>query len=247
MSNFDYRTLSKRLATPFSLSDTARQAVKLLGEDWHAESGYWGATGEITTLDGARFIVGVDHEGDLYVHADKRAEPTSLTEYFDCTSAFDGLEEVAKRVVALILDIDEATPPVPTRGAPTTGAPRPSRTAQGTSERQAMIKIFCGECDALYGLRADGNFQCDGCRRLLSPEGIDLDSGEVWVVNAAGTLGRGTDPIASIEGMELAMDGYTDCDNDSYGELAALRQFREHVSGLQLALYAGLPYPRATL
>ncbi|MFJ6722365.1 hypothetical protein [Streptomyces sp. NPDC091259] len=54
------------------------------------------ATGEITTRDGARFIVGVDYEGDLYVHADKNAEPTFLMEYFDCTSASDGLDEVAK-------------------------------------------------------------------------------------------------------------------------------------------------------
>lgn len=90
---------------PFSISDIARQAVKLLGDDWHAESGYWGVVGEITARDGARFIVGVDHEGDLYVHADMHAEPTFLMEYFDCTSASDGLEEVIKRVVAVILDI----------------------------------------------------------------------------------------------------------------------------------------------
>lgn len=37
--------------------------MKLLGDEWHAESGYWGVTGEITTLDGVRFIVGMDHEG----------------------------------------------------------------------------------------------------------------------------------------------------------------------------------------
>ncbi|MFJ6784436.1 hypothetical protein [Streptomyces yangpuensis] len=90
---------------PFSISDIARRAVKLLGDEWHAESGYWGVTGEITTRDGARFTVGVDHEGDLYVHADKNAEPTFLLEYFDCTSASDGLEEVTNRVVAVILDI----------------------------------------------------------------------------------------------------------------------------------------------
>ncbi|MCX5078886.1 hypothetical protein OHA84_37325 (plasmid) [Streptomyces sp. NBC_00513] len=90
---------------PFSISDIARQAVKLLGDDWHAESGYWGVTGEITTQDGARFIVGVDHEGDLYVHADKHAEPTFLFEYFDGISASDGVEEVTKRVVAVISDI----------------------------------------------------------------------------------------------------------------------------------------------
>ncbi|MEW1699373.1 MULTISPECIES: hypothetical protein [unclassified Streptomyces] len=90
---------------PFSISDIARRAVKLLGDDWHAESGYWGVTGEITTRDGARFIVGVDHEGDLYVHADKNAEPTFLLQYFDCTSASDGLEEVTNRVVSVILDI----------------------------------------------------------------------------------------------------------------------------------------------
>ncbi|MEY2232795.1 hypothetical protein [Streptomyces sp. BF23-19] len=90
---------------PFSISDIARQAVMLLGDDWHAESGYWGVTGVITAPNGAQFIVGVDHEGDLYVHADKNAEPTFLMEYFDCTSASDGLEEVTKRVVAVILDI----------------------------------------------------------------------------------------------------------------------------------------------
>ncbi|MFD9078135.1 hypothetical protein [Streptomyces erythrochromogenes] len=90
---------------PFSVSDIARQAVKLLGDGWHAESGYWGVTGEITTLEGARFVVGVDHEGDLYVHADDNAEPTFLLEYFDSTSASEGLEEVTKRVVAVILDI----------------------------------------------------------------------------------------------------------------------------------------------
>ncbi|MFD6113765.1 hypothetical protein ACFWG0_27155 [Streptomyces yangpuensis] len=90
---------------PFSISDIARQAVKLLGDGWHAESGYWGVTGEITTRDGTRFIVGVDHEGDLYVHADKNAEPTFLLEYFDSTSASDGLEEVATRVVAVVLDL----------------------------------------------------------------------------------------------------------------------------------------------
>ncbi|THA53128.1 hypothetical protein [Streptomyces sp. A1136] len=89
----------------FSISDIARQAVKFLGDGWHAESGYWGVTGEITTLDGVRFIVGVDHEGDLYVHADKNAEPTFLMEYFDCISASDGLEEVTKRVVAVLLDL----------------------------------------------------------------------------------------------------------------------------------------------
>ncbi|MEU3317120.1 hypothetical protein ABZ743_31195 [Streptomyces sp. NPDC006662] len=90
---------------PFSISDIARQAVKLLGDDWHAESGYWGVTGEIANGDGARFIVGVDLEGDLYAHADKNTEPTFLLDYFDCTSASDGLEEVATRVVAVVLDI----------------------------------------------------------------------------------------------------------------------------------------------
>ncbi|MFB8406027.1 hypothetical protein [Streptomyces sp. NPDC055912] len=62
-------------------------------------------TGEIITRDGARFIVGVDHEGDLYVHAHKNAEPTFLMEYFYCTSAFDGLAEVTKLVISVILDI----------------------------------------------------------------------------------------------------------------------------------------------
>ncbi|MEV8535666.1 hypothetical protein [Streptomyces sp. NPDC051211] len=90
---------------PFSISDIARQAVKILGDGWHAESGYWGVVGEITAPDGARFVVGVDHEGDLYVHALKNTDPTFLLDYFDCISAFDGLEEVTKRVVAVILDI----------------------------------------------------------------------------------------------------------------------------------------------
>ncbi|MFE9469422.1 hypothetical protein ACFYNW_38625 [Streptomyces virginiae] len=67
------------------------------------ESGCWGVTREITTGD-ARFIVGVDHEGDLYVHADKNAEPTFLLEYFDGTCSSLGLEEVTKRVVVVILD-----------------------------------------------------------------------------------------------------------------------------------------------
>ncbi|MFD0078978.1 hypothetical protein ACFVIY_42250 [Streptomyces sp. NPDC127166] len=35
----------------------------------------------------------------------RNTEPTFLMEYFDCTSASDGLEEVSKRVVAVILDI----------------------------------------------------------------------------------------------------------------------------------------------
>ncbi|AJF70298.1 hypothetical protein [Streptomyces vietnamensis] len=90
---------------PFSISDIARQAVKVLGDDWHAESGYWGVTGEITAPDGAHFLVAVDHEGDLYVHANDRTEPTFLLEYFDCTSALDGLDEVTMRVAAVILDI----------------------------------------------------------------------------------------------------------------------------------------------
>ncbi|MEU9030679.1 hypothetical protein AB0D46_24785 [Streptomyces sp. NPDC048383] len=68
------------------------------------ESGYWGVTGEITAPDGAGFIVGVDHEGDFYVQGDS-PEPTFLMEYFDCTSASDGLDEVTKRVVAVIRDI----------------------------------------------------------------------------------------------------------------------------------------------
>ncbi|MEU2391834.1 hypothetical protein [Streptomyces sp. NPDC007369] len=90
---------------PFSISDIARQAVKPIGDDWHAESGYWGVVGEVTANDGTRFVVGVDHEGDLYVHADTRAEPTFVFEYFDGISASDGLEEVTKCVVAVILDI----------------------------------------------------------------------------------------------------------------------------------------------
>ncbi|THA29838.1 hypothetical protein [Streptomyces sp. A1547] len=90
---------------PFAVSDIARHAVKLVGDDWHAESGYWGVVGEITAPDGARFVVGVDHEGDLYVHADKHAEPTFRFEYFDGISASDGLEEVTKCAVSVILDI----------------------------------------------------------------------------------------------------------------------------------------------
>ncbi len=61
-------------------------------------------SGEITTQDGARFILGLDHEGDLYVHAGKNAEPTCLLEYFGTCSSL-GLEEVTRRVVAVILDI----------------------------------------------------------------------------------------------------------------------------------------------
>ncbi|MCY0945689.1 hypothetical protein [Streptomyces antarcticus] len=91
---------------PFAISDIARQAVKHLDEAWQAESGYWGVVGEITAPDATRFVVGVDHEGDLYVHSDKNADPTFVFEHFDIViSASDGLEEVTKYVVALILDL----------------------------------------------------------------------------------------------------------------------------------------------
>jgi hypothetical protein len=80
---------------PFSISDIARSAAVVLGDGWHAESGHWGVTGQLTAPGGAALTVGVDYEGDLYVEA-----KTSLgdAEYLPDVSAADGLADLAAAV-----------------------------------------------------------------------------------------------------------------------------------------------------
>lgn len=50
---------------PFSVSDIARATVQLLGPDWHAESGFHGTTGDITSPDGDSYHLAVGDVGDV--------------------------------------------------------------------------------------------------------------------------------------------------------------------------------------
>ncbi|MFB6629951.1 hypothetical protein ACFCWY_08655 [Streptomyces sp. NPDC056362] len=54
---------------PFSVSDIARATVQLLGPEWHAESGAFGATGVITGSFTGRFVVLVDGDSDLCIES----------------------------------------------------------------------------------------------------------------------------------------------------------------------------------
>lgn len=80
----------------FSISDIARAAARLLGNDWHAESGTWGVSGHLTAPDGTEYMVGVDSDGDLFVlHDDCRI-------YMVTMCAAYGLDTVAEVVAATI-------------------------------------------------------------------------------------------------------------------------------------------------
>ncbi|WP_326581851.1 hypothetical protein OIE69_44320 (plasmid) [Actinacidiphila glaucinigra] len=84
---------------PYSVSDIARAAAKLLGPGYHAESGHWGVTGAITGPHGQSITIGVDHEGDLYV---KRGSDqiTYLPDACAAYSVESNADAVAKAVLA---------------------------------------------------------------------------------------------------------------------------------------------------
>ncbi|MEU2111538.1 hypothetical protein [Streptomyces sp. NPDC019507] len=53
-----------------------------------------------------------------------------------------------------------------------------------------MIVIICAECSrAPFGVTASGYFRCDHCGKEITTRDLVLDSGEVWAVDSAGTLG----------------------------------------------------------
>ncbi|MFF7415664.1 hypothetical protein [Streptomyces lydicus] len=101
---------------PFSISDIARAAVRLLGTGWRAESGYWGITGAICGPYVAEFEFVVDYQGDLTItytlyEADDFPHIPELPEgmkecgegfYFDLACAADGLDSLAERCAAAI-------------------------------------------------------------------------------------------------------------------------------------------------
>ncbi|MEW2401979.1 hypothetical protein [Streptomyces sp. NPDC046862] len=86
---------------PFAVSDVGRAAVRLLGDDWHAESTPWGV-GAVLQVGDERggYAVGVDSDGDLYVDAERGAVRTVLSGL----CAADGLDEIAARVAETVRD-----------------------------------------------------------------------------------------------------------------------------------------------
>ncbi|MGW0033030.1 hypothetical protein ACWDXD_24840 [Streptomyces sp. NPDC003314] len=101
---------------PFSVSDIARAAIVLLGPDWHAESGAFGATGTISGPSTGRFGLLVDGEGDLLIEVpqyegDDWPESPELPDgikdyddgvYLEGASASDGLDSLAAKVAAAV-------------------------------------------------------------------------------------------------------------------------------------------------
>ncbi|RLU79915.1 hypothetical protein CTZ27_35775 [Streptomyces griseocarneus] len=89
---------------PFSVSDIGRAAVQLLGPDWHAESTPWGVGAVIEHVDmpGARFLLAVDEDGDLYICSNLRDD--SCTYLTDACSAF-GLPALAALVADTVRSI----------------------------------------------------------------------------------------------------------------------------------------------
>ncbi|MGP3951301.1 hypothetical protein [Streptomyces sp. 7N604] len=89
---------------PFSISDIARAAAVLLGDDWAVESGYWGVTGTLESPDGEVFTVGVDGNGDLYVCRDL-TYLTTKTIYLPDLTAADGLDASATAIAEAALSL----------------------------------------------------------------------------------------------------------------------------------------------
>ncbi|MGW0705111.1 hypothetical protein ACWD4G_03890 [Streptomyces sp. NPDC002643] len=107
-----------------------------------------------------------------------------------------------------------------------------------------MDSIRCGDCDAPFGLRPDGLFQCDGKQpHELDPRDIDLDGSDVWAVNAAGTLVIVADPAVTAEWAREALDTYLEDEPGTWGEGDSMRSFLEAVDDLLDAARAGLPLP----
>ncbi|MEU6972857.1 hypothetical protein AB0A71_35115 [Kitasatospora aureofaciens] len=110
-----------------------------------------------------------------------------------------------------------------------------------------MIAIPCPGCTSVGSIRAtpDMQFRCLECRHEPIAANLQLDQGEIWVVDASGILGFVFDPAESVREMSAALGEYLGADADSMGELEALRNFLDATYRLQGALKAGLPYPIA--
>ncbi|MFD4795063.1 hypothetical protein [Streptomyces anulatus] len=101
---------------PFAVSDIARAVSALLGDDWTAESGYWGTTGSLSGPFTASFTFLVDEEGDLVMAFDRMEDeawpdsPTLPEDFHECdggvylelASASDGLEHLAEKYAAAV-------------------------------------------------------------------------------------------------------------------------------------------------
>ncbi|MFG2767811.1 hypothetical protein [Streptomyces rubiginosohelvolus] len=101
---------------PFSVFDIARAVSALLGDDWMAESGYWGTTGSLSGPFTASFTFAVDHDGDLVMSFDRMVDdgspqaPTLPEDFYDgaegvhltTASASDGLEYLAAKYAAAV-------------------------------------------------------------------------------------------------------------------------------------------------
>ncbi|NML55101.1 hypothetical protein HHL19_35770 [Streptomyces sp. R302] len=101
---------------PFSVSDIARAASRLLGPDWLAESGYWGITGTLSGPYIGKFTLLIDEEGDLYIEFSRYAgddwpEDPKLPDgvehcdggvFLVGASAPDGLDFLAAQVAAAV-------------------------------------------------------------------------------------------------------------------------------------------------
>lgn len=81
----------------FSVSDIGRAAVRLLGDDWDAESHPWGVGADLycITDPDAGCVLGVDEEHDLFVSFNRsKGKRTYLRDMWSS----DGLEALAKGV-----------------------------------------------------------------------------------------------------------------------------------------------------
>lgn len=100
---------------PFAVSDIARAVSALLGDDWTAESGYWGTTGSLSGPFTASFTFLVDEEGDLVMEFEMEDDtwpesPTLPEDFHECdggvylevASASDGLEHLAEKYAAAV-------------------------------------------------------------------------------------------------------------------------------------------------
>ena len=107
---------------PFSISDIARAAARILGPDWTAESGYWGVSGTLSGPRAAKFEFFVDEWGDLCIgyrestdndwpenpELPKGIRRSDIGVYLELASAVDGLEHLAEQSAAAVRAITGA-------------------------------------------------------------------------------------------------------------------------------------------
>ncbi|MGW8769007.1 hypothetical protein ACWGN5_41815 [Streptomyces sp. NPDC055815] len=106
-----------------------------------------------------------------------------------------------------------------------------------------MILIHCPACEGTYHLVSSGTLQCPTCDRQITPRDISLDGQEAWAVDPAGRLGYVTDPAASLQDMDDAIEEYASAPDRDARRLA-LNHFQAGLTAYAEARETGLAQPR---